>query len=188
MPNREILGMLVLLRSALLRFLASRGAAADEAEDILQEVYLTLSAAKIGPVTEPRAYLYRTANSHFLDHRRAAGRRVRREGDWVDAHTGEDRELDERPSAETSLIANQQVAILQHVLDGLPERTRTIFRRFRVEGEPQRQIAADIGVSVSAVEKHLTRAYEAIAAARFHMDGDHSMPRRLRHERGHHGD
>lgn len=188
MPNREILGMLVPMRPALLRFLAARGAVSDEAEDILQEVYLTLSSAKIGPIMEPRAYLYRTANSHFLDHRRAAGRRVQREGDWVDAHTGEDRELDERPSAETQLIANQQVAILQLVLDGLPERTRTIFRRFRVEGEPQRQIAEDIGISVSAVEKHLARAYESIAAARFHLDGDHSMPRRLRHERGHHGD
>jgi len=64
------------------------------------------------------------------------------------------------------------LAILQRVFDELPERTRTIFRRFRLDGEPQRQIAADLGISVSAIEKHLTRAYEAVAAAKLRLDGD----------------
>lgn len=174
------------VRPALLRYLMLRGAATDEADDILQEVHLKLLLEKIGPIAEPRAYLYRMTNNHFLGLRRTAGRRVRREEDWVDAHSGDDREIDEQPSAETRLIAREQLALLQRVLDGLPERTRTIFRRFRIDGEPQRQIAVDIGISVSAVEKHLARAYEAIAAARFHLDGDGGDPRHLRIERGRH--
>ncbi len=173
-------------RSALSRYLSLRGATADEAEDILQEVHLKLLEERIGPVAESRAYLYRMTNNHFLGWRRTVGRRVRREEDWVDAHSGEEREIDERPSVEAHLIAREQLALLQRVLDGLPERTRTIFRRFRIEGEPQRQIAADLGISVSAVEKHLARAYAAIAAAQFRLEGDGGGSRHLRIERGRH--
>ncbi|MBB5684881.1 RNA polymerase sigma factor [Sphingobium boeckii] len=173
-------------RPALLRYVMLRGATADEAEDILQEVYLKLSVGKIGPVAEPRAYLYRMTNNHLLGCRRTAGRRMRREEDWVDAHGGEEREMDEQPSVEAHIIAREQLAILQRALDGLPERTRAIFRRFRIDGEPQRQIAADIGISVSAVEKHLTRAYEVISAAKLRLDEDRGDPRHLRGERGRH--
>jgi RNA polymerase sigma-70 factor (ECF subfamily) len=184
MSRDGLFGILIELRPALLRYVMLRGASADEAEDILQEVYLKLSTGEVGPVAEPRAYLYRMANNHFLDHRREAGRRARREEDWVDAQGGEARERDEQPSAEARLIAREQLAILQRVLDRLPDRTRTIFRRFRIDGEPQRQIAADLGISVSAVEKHLTRAYEEIATAKLRLDGDRGDPRRLRTERG----
>lgn len=172
MSNSGLLGAFIECRPALLRYLKLRGATGDEAEDILQEVHLKLWAEKIGLVDQPRAYLYKMTNNHFLLHRRTAGRRARREGDWVVAHSGEQPEIDERPSAEAGLIARQQLDILQRTLDALPERTRIVFRRFRLDGEPQRQIAAEMGISVSAIEKHLTRAYEAIAAAKLRMDGD----------------
>lgn len=187
MSRDGLLGILIELRPALLRYVMLRGASGDEAEDILQEVYLKLSTTQIGPVVEPRAYLYKMTNNHFLDHRRQADRRARREEDWVGAEGGEDLERDEQPSAEARLIAREQLAILQRVLDRLPDRTRAVFRRFRIEGEPQRQIAADLGISVSAVEKHLTRAYEAITAAKLRLDGDRGDPRRLWNEGGRHG-
>jgi RNA polymerase sigma factor (sigma-70 family) len=172
MSNSGLLEAFIECRSALLRYLTLRGATADEAEDILQEVHLKLWSEKVGPVDQPRAYLYKMTNNHFLLHRRTADRRVRREEAWVATHGGERPEVDPRPSAEAGLIAHEQLAILQRVLDALPERTRTVFRRFRLDGEPQRQIAADLDISVSAIEKHLTRAYEAIAAAKFRIDGD----------------
>jgi RNA polymerase sigma factor (sigma-70 family) len=172
MSNSGLLGAFIEYRPALLRYLTLRGATAEEAEDILQEVHLKLWAEKIGPVDQPRAYLYKMTTNHFLLHRRTADRRARRDEAWMVAHGGEQPEVDERPSAEAGLIAREQLAILQRALDALPERTRTIFQRFRLDDEPQRQIAADIGISVSAIEKHLTRAYEAIAAAKLRLDGD----------------
>lgn len=187
MPSQGLLDAFVEARPALLRFLLLRGAAADEAEDILQEISLKLSAETIGPVDQPRAYLYRMAANHFLLHRRAAERRTRREAEWVGAEGGERPDLDEHPSAEAGIIARERLAALQRVLDALPERTRTIFRRFRLEGAPQRQIAAEEGVSLSAVEKHLTRAYEAVMETRIRLDGDSGRPRHLKGERGRDG-
>jgi len=181
MSSSALLGVFTDMRPALQRYLVLRGAAADEAEDILQEVHLKLWSEKVGPVEQPRAYLYKMATNHFLLHRRTADRRARREEAWVDVHGDpENSEIDGRPSDETQLIAREQLAILQRALDRLPERTRGIFRRFRLDGEPQRQIAADIGISVSAVEKHLTRAYEAVAAAKLRVDGDYRDPRCLK--------
>ena len=173
------------MRPALLRFLSSRGASPDEAEDALQDVHLKLLGVASGPIAQPRAYLYKMVNNHFLVHRRTIGRRSRRENDWVAAH-GSAGEMDNQPSVESELIARQQVEILQRVLDRLPERTRMIFRRFRIEGEQQRAIAAELGISISAVEKHLARAYKDISAARLRLDEETPNGRSLTDDRDRH--
>lgn len=187
MANSGLLEALMALGPALLRYLSLQGATADEAEDILQDVRLKVSTEKVAPVSQPRAYLYRMTHNHFLLHRRAAIRRERREQDWSDINGGDPPEIDEEPSVEARLVAREQLAILQGVLDRLPERTRLIFRRFRIEGMPQRQIAAELGISVSAVEKHLAHAYEAVAAMKTRFDEGSGTARSLKGERDRHG-
>jgi RNA polymerase sigma-70 factor (ECF subfamily) len=186
MSGNGLLKIFLDTRPALHHYLLLRGAKSDEAEDILQDISIKLSTEAFGVIANPRAYLYKMASNYFLLRRRTEQRRVRREEDWVDTHGGESRNVDQRPSAETDLIAREQLAILQRVVDRLPERTRTIFRRFRIDGEPQRRIAEDLGISVSAVEKHLTRAYEEIATIRRRLDEDCTPSRYLKHERGRH--
>ncbi|KQM99321.1 hypothetical protein ASE85_11540 [Sphingobium sp. Leaf26] len=188
MSNSGLLEAFMQTRPALLRYLTVRGATAEEAEDILQDIGLKLSTDQVGLVDQPRAYLYRMATNHFLLHRRTAGRRARREEAWVDAHSGASRATDQTPSAEARIMHRQRLALLQRALDALPERTRQIFRRFRIDGEPQRAIAADIDISVSAVEKHLARAYEAVADVKRRIDEDAGSLRSLRGLGGHHDD
>ena len=67
-------------REAVLRFLRARGAG-DEAEDILQDVWLRIARSRSGPVAAPMAYLYRTANSVMIDRYRAARQARRHEQD-----------------------------------------------------------------------------------------------------------
>lgn len=187
MTDSGLLEAFLGMRPALHRYLVRRGAREDEAEDILQDVSLTLSSGKTGPVSEVGGYLYRVVTNHFLSHRRGAGRRIRREEDWVDVNGGDPPELDEQPSAEASLIAREQLALLQSAIDRLPERTRIIFRRFRLDGEARPSIASDLGISVSAVEKHLANAYQAISTVRLRLDEDKPLPRHLSGEEGRHG-
>ena len=158
------------MRPGLLRYLSLQGATAEEAEDVLQDVGLKLSMGLQTAVEQPRAYLYRMTQNHFLLHRRSEGRRTAREKMWTEAHGGELPEVDETPSIETELVARQQLEILQAVIDRLPERTRFIFRRFRIDNVTQREIAGEIGISVSAVEKHLANAYAAVAAEKKRLD------------------
>lgn len=184
MSNSGLLQTFFEIRIALHRFLILRGANSAEADDILQDVSLRIASQKVGPVSEARAYLYKMASNQFNLLRRTEERRARREGDWVDAGSAEAREIDPQPSSERTLIEREQLAILEAALDRLPERTRSIFVRFRIDGERQKRIAEELGISVKAIEKHLARAYEEIARIRDLLDGDHTLPRHLSHRKG----
>ena len=164
-------------RRTLTRFLAARGATPHEADDILQDVFLKIGRRPSGPISDPLAYLYRMADNLFLDVRRSQTRRTAREIAWTAARYGGE-EIDDRPSAEDQLIARERLATVQETLARMPERTAFIFLRFRVDEIPQRQIAAELGITISAVEKHLQRAYRALLDARSTLDADVATPRR----------
>ena len=57
---------------------------------------------------------------------------------------------------------------LQHsidrALDTLPQRTADIFRMSRYESLKNREIAQQLGISTTAVEKHISKALKTIAA------------------------
>ena len=147
-------------QAELLRFLRAR-APGDDADDLLQDLWLKARAVGSGPIADPAAYLYRMANNLVLDRRRSMVRSQRREHGW--AQDVADHELDGSPlSAERILIARDQLRAIDAALAELGERTDRIFRRFRVEGATQDRIARDMGISVSAVEKHLQKAYRAL--------------------------
>ncbi|HTI31025.1 MAG TPA: sigma-70 family RNA polymerase sigma factor [Sphingomonas sp.] len=186
-PAGGLITVFFTLRPALARFLAARGAQSCEVEDLLQELYLKLGEASTGPVAEPRAYLYRTANNLLIDLRRAMARRVARDEAWVDSASAISRDVDPAPSVEEALLARERLDVVSKAMTALPDRTRDIFRRYRLAGEPQKAIAADMAISVSAVEKHLQRAYRAVIDARAAFDADLPAPHRLRGERGEHG-
>ena len=152
-------------RHALRRFLAARRAHPDEIEDILQETFLRIRRAPTGPISDPVGYLYRMVDNLLVDLRRSQSRRAAREEAWLATHSGGG-EADAQPSAEEALIAKEQLKLIQESLLRLPERTLLVFRRFRLEGVGQREIAAELGISLSAVEKHLQRAYRALLESR----------------------
>ena len=56
------------------------------------------------------------------------------------------------------LQGRQALATVLKALKQLPERTRTIFILFRLEGIRQREIADLLGVSVRTVELHVIKA------------------------------
>jgi RNA polymerase sigma-70 factor (ECF subfamily) len=169
--------VLLAQRPALLRYLRARRVAFDEAEDLLQDLYVKLAAQPPGPVAEPRAYLYRMAENLLLDRRRAAGRRARREEAWIGAHVSPG-EAEAGPDAEAVLIARERLALVAKALAALPERTAFVFRRFRLEGAAQRDIAAELGISLSAVEKHLQKAYRALVDVQTRLDAGADAPQR----------
>jgi RNA polymerase sigma-70 factor (ECF subfamily) len=168
--------VLIANRAPLLRFLRARGAGED-GEDILQELWLKVERLEAqGPIADPRAYLFRMADNLMHDRVRANMRRAGREQAWTEA--GYDTSgQDETPSAERALAARQRLRRVEMALATLGERTQAIFRRFRLEGVTQSRIAQEEGISVSAVEKHLQRAYRVVATL---ADEDDDLPPQAR--------
>ncbi|MDP1027583.1 RNA polymerase sigma factor [Sphingomonas sp. KR1UV-12] len=148
-------------RAVLLRYLQARGAR-DEAEDLLQDLWLKLGEGADATIADHRAYLFRMAHNLMLDRVRSAQRRRHRE----DEYGGDRGTVDEAPAGIAPLIARERLDQVERVLTGLGERTDRIFRMHRMEELPQRSIAERLDISLSAVEKHLQKAYRALAAYR----------------------
>lgn len=173
--DNGIVGVLLANKSRLERFLRARLNDDAEAEDVLQELWIKVRTLQPGPIADPLAYLFRMTMNAALDRRRSARRRLAREDEWAgDGVWAVGSE--HAPNAEHVLIARDELQRVDAALNALPDRTNRIFRTFRIEGASQRAIAAEHGISVSAVEKHLQRAYRSILGVRREADAEIMRP------------
>jgi RNA polymerase sigma-70 factor (ECF subfamily) len=150
-------------RERLVRFLVARGAG-DAAEDLVQDVWLKISSGRAGPIASPVAYLYRVADSLMIDRFRSRRQAARRDKDWAEIDSGAVPGVSDAPSAERQLAAREFVRLVAELLARLePPRIAEVFRRHRIDGVPQKQVAEEFGVSLSTVESDLRTAYRALA-------------------------
>ncbi|MBY8821908.1 RNA polymerase sigma factor [Sphingomonas colocasiae] len=144
-------------RGSLLRYFGRRMRDPADVEDMVQEVFVRLIRRGGTSALEREnlhAYVFETASSVLKDRLR---KRVTRH---ADAHEpfDTDRHADVDFSPEHVLLGRERLARATAVLLELPERTRVIFVLRRLEGMKYQDIAVRLGISVSAVEKHMQRA------------------------------
>jgi len=124
----------------------------DEAEDIVQSAFVRmLEYRQRREVDSPDAFLARTAVNLALDGRRQALRRGGLSAETQDIS-------DDSPLQDEVFEARERLARLQAGLQKLSPRTREVFLLHRLEGLKYREIAEHLGISVSAVEKHVAKA------------------------------
>lgn len=125
-----------------------------EAEDLTQDVFKRLLTSDASGVQSAEAYVFRVASNLLAD--RARRSKVRNDYLHTSAHTDE-RNIE---WIDPSRIASNHEAIdvLVASISALPKRTREIFVLYRFEGMSQDEIAESIGVSKSAVKKHVAKA------------------------------
>lgn len=126
---------------------------ADEAEDILSTAYVKFAEKKEVAVDNEEAFLFRIAINLHIDERRKASSR------GAFAHL-EANELiaDPTPLQDEVLDSRRQWEAVQSIIDRLPERTREILFMRRVDGMRYKEIARELGITESAVEKHIAKA------------------------------
>jgi len=168
------------LRGELKRFLLARGTGEADAEDLLQDLFLRIENSTTGPVRAPKAYLYQMLNNLAHTRRRTETRRQARDADWLEIRQAGG-EADSTPDQAEMLAARDELERVEARLAWLPERTAYIFRQYRIEGISQKDIAKELGISLSAVEKHLQRAYKEVLVIRGELE---SLPRPLGSEEG----
>jgi len=145
-------------RPMLLRMLTARLQSAEDAEDVLQDLWLKLDQMADRTINAPAPLLFRAAANLATDRRIAASRRAARDVAWAEHQPGPD----EVPGMERDLLAREALEQANHVIDRMPPRMATALRLYRIDGMGQRDIANELGVSVSAVEKLLRKAYRQI--------------------------
>jgi RNA polymerase sigma-70 factor (ECF subfamily) len=154
-------------REDLLRFFALRLRSAAAAEDLVQDVYLRITAVAPGlEVRNADAYLYRLGSNVMLDAIRNQRRRAAREENWRSDHrtvVGAD-EVSEDPPADHALAARQRLEAVVRVVRDLPQRTQRVFWMHKFDGLSHAEVALALGISRSAVEKHCMAALKLFAA------------------------
>lgn len=161
---REAMAELVRRHERVVRlYLARFVATAADADDLAQEVFLTMfrdldSYDSDAPFT---AWLLTIARNRALHHLRSEVRRRRREGDAVRLNLAraqvEAAEADDPQNAERELIA------LRDCLDGLPPNSRRLVDAFYFAGQSAEQIAARRDAKAGTVRMTLLRIRRSLA-------------------------
>lgn len=156
-------------REQLLRYLRAHGAG-DSAEDLLQELWLKISAGTQGPVASPRSYLFRAATNLMIDLRRSEAQQQRREVEWSGLSDRLPNSAANDPDPERELVGRRTLARVQSELQKLPPRALSIFRQHRIDGLTQREIASAMGLSASTIESDLRMVYRLLDELKRNLD------------------
>jgi RNA polymerase sigma factor (sigma-70 family) len=143
----------------LLRSLARRTASADEARDLVQEIFCRLARLGSGGlqwVDRPQAYLSRMAANLLRDRAKIASRQM------LHRHVPADEELLPGTDQQRLLEARDTLRRVEAAVLRLHPKTREIFMAHRVEGLSYAEIAQRTGLSVKGVEKQMSKAIAAI--------------------------
>ena len=167
-------------------WLARRGIAECDIDDIVQETYAKLvTLASVEGVRDPRSYTYQVAWSvHVTNLRRANVIPIK-----VIPQAEQSNIAALEPSPEQIVGDRGELEQLAVALAKLPEKCRAVFMARRVEGLSHRETAEKFGISEKTVEKHMAKGI------RYLMDifgrGGKALPlaskERLEQTERHHG-
>lgn len=154
-------GLVTPLLPAVRRFLMKR-ARPEDVDDLMQDVAMRMHVREGDrEIANMEGYVFQVAQSVLAD-------RARRDKVRHRAQHGPLEEIDhpvEGRSPERVMLGKESWSRLIAAVSDLPDRTRQAFVLHRFEEMSYAAIARHMGISVSAVEKHIMKAIRALAAA-----------------------
>ncbi|MDH5835346.1 RNA polymerase sigma factor [Luteimonas kalidii] len=150
-------------REALLKFLRTRLPTEEDAQDAVQESLIRMIRYRDSEPPEAwKRLLYRIGVNVANDQHRYA------RSHHAAAHVTVDDALGatstDEPTHDEHLAQQEELAAAIEIILTLPPRCQEIFLLNRVEGMTYVQVAETCGISLKAVEKHMTRALTALRA------------------------
>lgn len=127
-----------------------------EVEDIVQETYVRIcQIEKKESITSPKSFMYKTAKNLALDYQKQANVRL---VDGIDNIESLDHLLSEHQKDEMyeNTLSDNEFSHFCEAVRQLPIQCRKVFVLKKVYGYSQREIAAQLSISESTVEKHIS--------------------------------
>ncbi len=153
--SADIASVYLEIRSALYRYVYRYFRRSQEAEDVVQEAFVkVIQAQRQRDIQSPKSYLFRTARNLSLAHIDKAAYRLTDEvGDLLT-----ESELLVSRTMEEEYEARENFEMFCRAVRTLPLKCRRVFVLCRVYSFKQKEVAARLNISLSAVEGHLSRA------------------------------
>jgi RNA polymerase sigma-70 factor, ECF subfamily len=161
--EREVMDLYEQFRDSLFRYALSLGIPFHDAEEVIQEVFLSLFRhLQLGRSrANLRGWLFRVTHNLGLKQRHVNQRSdAKTTSDWTIANE----QLDPSPDAEEELLSAQRRRRLLAVVHALPEADQCCLK-LRAEGLRYREIAAVLGMSLGAVSTSLTQSLARLIRA-----------------------
>ena len=139
------------------------------AEDVVQEAWIRLSQNAVDiRIAEPVGYLRRVVRNLALDEYRQ--RRRREQVMALDPADDPEALASNAAGADRAVIARQELALVTAELRRMPPRMRRAVELHRLSGTPLREIAVELGVSISSahalVREGVERCRQCLRSAR----------------------
>lgn len=154
----------------LIRFLSRKMKSPEDAEDIAQNAFIRIQrVANSGELDNLKAYLYQTASNLAIDQLR----REKLHHNYINQETTKHLSQDETSSPSNAdqctpdrlLSAQRQLKEIRLALDSLPVKCRQAFLLHRNKGLSYAEIAHEMCVSVSSVEKYILQSLKSCRKA-----------------------
>lgn len=143
------------LSSFLRLFFRSR----EDVEDFMQESFVRAYAAERSTkVDSPVGYLFRTARNLMLnDNAKRTGRRTDSVADLDELAVLYEEQVAGPTDPERAAMFTEELESIRDMVDGFPPRVREVFVLRKIFEMKQQEIAVELGISESTVEKHIAR-------------------------------
>ena len=142
--------------SALKRFLGRFLYKSEDIDDMAQETFLRAYSSTRGrEIESPRAYLFQVARTMAI---KELSRKTRQLTDYLEEAVETD--IDSAVMLEEEVSAQQKVQLYCEAIAELPPQCRKVFLMRKVQALSHKAIAAELGVSCSAVEKQIALGVE----------------------------
>ena len=148
-------------------------------EDIVQETYLrTFRASQHEPIHHPRSFMLKAARNLALNHVSSADALnyvvIQEDSEGIDDEIKALEELvSTSESPETIVQSQEEFSILCKAIHEFPRQCRRAFILRKIYGLSQREVAGELGISESTVEKHIAKGLVACSA----YMAEHGYPR-----------
>ncbi|VAV95105.1 hypothetical protein MNBD_ALPHA05-687 [hydrothermal vent metagenome] len=155
----------------LVQWLTKKFGDREAARDIAQSAYLRIwRYAEHNEIDNPQALIFKTAanlaaNEFRARHRMRFIERMTPRADEDDDHNKIENLACDTPSPEQITVARQDLKIGIAAIKRLPDRVRHAFVLSRFENKNYREIADDMNVSESSVEKYIIAALKLLRDA-----------------------
>lgn len=138
----------------LVRFFKRRNSSMEDAADLTQDTFARLWATDLRQIQKPESFLFTTALNLLRDRARSAQARYAA----LSVPAEETQLVCPAPQAERVLDGEQRMRVLEAALRELSPKCRAVFVLFHFDGLSQKDIADQLRLSVSMVEKYVKQA------------------------------
>jgi RNA polymerase sigma-70 factor (ECF subfamily) len=150
----NVLSAFQLHHLSLKRFIGRYLNNAHDIEDVTQEAFLrAYRAEKDKPIEQPKSFLFRIA------HNVAITKLTKKSHQIIDyiADIDESAVVWLEGSLEEQVMAEETIAIHCEAVAHLPAQCRRVFLMRKVHGMSHKEISVELGISISTVEKHMSK-------------------------------